>query len=42
MSDLIPYFAGLIMVLFGIAFGAALQALRKSDKESPAPPVTAK
>jgi len=32
MSDLIPYFASLIMVLFGIAFWAALQVMKKLDK----------
>lgn len=32
MSDLIPYFASLIMVLFGIAFYVALQAMKKLDK----------
>ncbi len=42
MSDLIPYFAALIMVLFGIAFYAALQGFKKLDKESPAPLDTTK
>ena len=32
MNELIPYFAALIMVLFGIAFYAALQGFKKLDK----------
>ncbi len=32
MSDLIPYFASLIMVLFGVAFYAALQAMKNLDE----------
>ncbi len=32
MTDLIPYFASLIMVIFGIAFWAGLQAMKKLDK----------
>lgn len=32
MNDLIPYFAALIMVLFGIAFYAALQVFKNLDK----------
>jgi len=32
MSDLLPYFASLIMVLFGIAFYAALQGMKNLDK----------
>ena len=32
MTDLIPYFAALIMVLFGIAFYAALQVMKNLDK----------
>lgn len=32
MSDLIPYFAALIMVLFGIAFYAALLGFKKLDE----------
>jgi hypothetical protein len=32
MSDLIPYFAAFIMVLFGIAFYAALQAMKNLDE----------
>lgn len=42
MSDLIPYFAALIMVLFGIAFYAALQGFKKLDKDSPTPRDSAK
>jgi hypothetical protein len=33
MSDLIPYFAALITVLFGIGFALALQSPKK-DKDS--------
>jgi hypothetical protein len=32
MSELIPYFAALIMVLFGIGFYSALQGFKKLDK----------
>jgi hypothetical protein len=32
MSNLLPYFAALIMVLFGIAFYAALQAMKNLDE----------
>ena len=36
MVELIPYFAGLIMVLFGIAFYSAMSAFRKLANESEA------
>ncbi len=32
MNELIPYFAALIMVLFGVAFYAALQAMKNLDE----------
>ena len=32
MNEAIPYFAALIMVLFGIAFFAALQGMKKLDE----------
>ncbi len=32
MNELIPYFASLIMVLFGVAFYAALQAMKNLDE----------
>ena len=32
MSELIPYLAALIMVLFGVAFYSALQGFKKLDK----------
>lgn len=32
MSELIPYFTSLIMVLFGVAFYLALQGFKKLDK----------
>ncbi len=32
MNELIPYFASLIMVLFGVAFYAALQVMKKLDE----------
>lgn len=32
MTELIPYFAGLIMILFGIGFYLALQGFNKFDK----------
>jgi hypothetical protein len=32
MNELIPYFAALIMVLFGIGFYAALQAMKNLDE----------
>lgn len=38
MSDLIPYFAGLIMILFGVAFYLALQGFKKLDQDSSVPP----
>lgn len=34
MVELIPYFAGLIMVLFGIGFYSAMVAFRKLAKTS--------
>lgn len=34
MVDLIPYFAGLIMILFGIAFYSAMATFRKLANES--------
>ncbi len=36
MVELIPYFAGLIMVLFGIAFYSAMSAFRKMAKTTEA------
>ena len=32
MNELVPYFAALIMVLFGVAFYAALQAMKNLDE----------
>jgi hypothetical protein len=32
MNELVPYFAALIMVLFGVAFYAALQGMKNLDK----------
>lgn len=34
MVELLPYFAGFIMILFGIAFYSALLAFRKAAKDS--------
>ena len=31
MVELIPYFAGLVTILFGIGFGLALRELRRED-----------
>lgn len=42
MSDLIPYFAALIMILFTVAFYAALAEFKKLDKDSKAPDDSAK
>lgn len=36
MVELLPYFAGLIMVLFGIAFYSAMSAFRKMAKTTEA------
>lgn len=35
MVEYIPYFAGLIMVLFGIAFYSAMLTFRKMTEEKP-------
>lgn len=32
MNELIPYFAALIMVLFGVAFYVALQVMKNLDE----------
>jgi hypothetical protein len=42
MGEFIPYFAALIMVMFGIAFYAALQGFKNLDEDPPAPVDTAK
>jgi hypothetical protein len=34
MVELIPYFAALIMVMFGVAFYSAMSAFRKMAKET--------
>lgn len=36
MVKLLPYFAGLIMILFGIAFYSAMSAFRKMAKTTEA------
>jgi hypothetical protein len=33
MSDLIPYFAGLVTILFGVGFYFGLQELKKVGKD---------
>jgi hypothetical protein len=33
MNDLIPYFAGLVTILFGVGFYFGLQELKKVDKD---------
>jgi len=42
MGEFIPYFAGLIMVMFGIAFYAALQGFKKLDEDPQTPLDTTK
>jgi hypothetical protein len=32
MNELVPYFASLIMILFGVAFYAALQGMKNLDE----------
>jgi hypothetical protein len=32
MNELVPYFAALIMILFGVAFYAALQGMKNLDE----------
>lgn len=36
MVELIPYFAALIMVMFGVAFYSAMSAFRRMAKETEA------